>query len=239
MRFIELRRLTLVAALAFGCLAGDVSSASAQRAEVIVRTAPPAARYETRPRLRYGEEWVPGYWRWERRHYVWVPGHATRAYRGWVWQPARWQRRYDGWVFLPGRWVRAGRYNRPPPAPRPAPRPAPDYSNGYWERQGWVLLGEQWVTGNQDHDFVPVGRREGRFTRITLVARNSDFELHDIVITYANGRAWSPRLNYRFREGQRSRTLILPNGPRSIRSIKLSYGNLPGGGRALVQVWAR
>ncbi|HKE17734.1 MAG TPA: YXWGXW repeat-containing protein [Kofleriaceae bacterium] len=239
MRFIELRRLTLVAALAFGCLAGEVS-ASAQQGEVVIRTAPPAPRYEARTRGPAGYEWAPGYWRWERGHYAWIPGHWQAPRRGLVWQPARWERRYNGWVFIPGRFVRAGRYNPPPPAPRPnPPRPAPDYGNGYWERQGWVLLGEQWVSGNQDHDFIPVGRREGQFSRITLVARNSDFVLHDVVITYSNGRAWSPRLNHYFREGQRSRTLIFPNGPRSIRSIKLLYGNLPGGGRALVQVWAR
>lgn len=244
MRFIKLRRLTLIAALAVGCLTGDVSSTLAQQGEVIIRRAPPAPRYEARGTARAGYEWVPGYWRWERGRYVWVSGHWERARRGWVWQPARWERRYNGWVFIPGRWVRAGRYTPPPrrppyegPEERPAPRPG--YGRGYWERQGWYLLGEQWVTGNQDHDYVPIGRREGRFTRVMLVAERSDFQLHDIVITFSNGRSWSPRLNHYFREGQRSRTLILPNAPRSLRSIQLHYGNLPGGGRAQVQVYAR
>ncbi len=262
MRFLKLRRLTLIATLALGCLAGGTASGFAQQAEVIIRTTPPAPRYEARGSARAGYEWVSGYWRWERGRYVWVRGHWERARRGWAWQPARWERRHDGWVFIPGRWVRAGRYN---PGPRDRPpygepgydrprhdgprRDGPDYDRPrqgrhdrwrrHWERQGWALLGEQWVSGNQDHDFVPIGRRQGRFTRILLVAQESDFELHDIVITFSNGRSWSPRLNHYFREGQRSRTLILPNAPRGLRSIKLHYGNLPGGGRALVQVWAR
>ena len=270
MRFHKLRRLTLIATLALGCLAGGMSSASAQQGEIIIRTAPPAPRYEARGSARAGYEWVPGYWRWERGRHVWVRGHWERARRGWSWHPARWERRHDGWVFIAGRWGR-GRYN-PGPSDRPpyedgprhdgprhdgprhdgpydGPRNDGPYSGRdrgrhdrwrrHWERQGWALLGEQWVSGREDHDYVPIGRRQGRFTRVLLVAEEGDFELHDVVIEFSNGRAWSPRLNHYFREGQRSRTLMLPNAPRGLRSIKLTYGNLPGGGRALVQVWAR
>jgi len=252
MRFMKLGNLTLIAALAVGTFAGGISTASAQQGEIIIRTQPPSPRYEQRGRARAGYEWVPGYWRWDRGRHVWVAGHWERARRGWVWQPARWDRRRDGWVFIPGRWVRSGRHT-PPPYNEP-PRGGPGYDRdhdhdrgdrgrgrGYWERQGWVLLGEQQVRGNQDHDYVPIGRRSGRFTRIMFVADEGDFEMHDVVIVFSNGRSWSPTIRHYFREGQRSRSLILPNAPRGLRSVKLHYGNV---GRrrerpARVEVWAR
>lgn len=265
MKFMKLKRLSLITALTVGCLTGATQTpASAQQGEIIIRTAPPAPRAEVRGSVRAGYEWVPGYWRWEGRRHVWVGGHWERVRRGYYWEPARWDRRGGGWVFIPGRWVRGDRRTPPPP---------PDYDDGrrygdgprhdgprhdgpydrdrrgpgrrYWERQGWVLLGEQTVSGNQDHDEVYVGRRQGRFSRVLLVVEDGDIELHDILITFTNGRSWSPRMRHYFRENQRSRTMILPNAPRSLRSVRLHYGNADergrwrNRGRARVEVWAR
>jgi hypothetical protein len=245
MKFMKLGRLTLVASIALGCLAGDLSTASAQQGEIIIRTAPPRARAEARGSYRAGYEWVPGYWRWDGRGHVWISGHWERARAGYVWQPARWERRYDGYVFVPGRWVRAGRHAAPPPVYGGPPpyRDRPGYRRPHrrpdWGRQGWVLVGENWVTGREDHDFVPVGRRQGRFGQLLISTEEGDFVMRDMTIEFSDGRAWSPSLRQYFREGSRSRVLNIPNGPRGIRSIRFTYGDLPGGGRALVQVWAR
>ena len=42
-----------------------------------------------------------------------------------------------------------------------------------------------------------------------------------------------------FREGQRTRVIDLPGDDRVIARIELAYRNLPGGGRARVEIWGR
>lgn len=260
MRFMKLGRLTLIAMLALGGIVEGVSPALAQRGEIVVRVAPPAPRAETRGSYRAGYEWVPGYWRWDGYRHQWVAGHWERERRGWLWQPPRWDRRHGGWVFIPGRWVRGDRpapppsrppeYDPPPPSeqPYPLPGPRPGYGRRHWERQGWVFLGEQQVSGGRgrrygssraDHDTVYVGRDAGRFYKIMVVVEDSDIELHDVTVTFGNGTTWSPRLRHYFRERDRSRVIDLPKGGRALRQIDFMYSNLPGGGRASVQVWAR
>jgi WXXGXW repeat (2 copies) len=238
MRFQMIGRLALIATVAFAGVAAGMPTVSAQSYPV-TRRAPPAPRYERRGPARAGYEWSPGYWQWSRGRYVWVRGEWKRVHRDWVWRPARWERRYDGWVFVPGRWVRSRRPAPPPPPPYDRPGPGPGHGGGHWERQGWYLLGEQWVSGSRDYDYVPIGRRQGRFTRVMLVAERDDVMVHDVVFVFTNGRSWSPRLRHHFREGSRSRIMTLPGGPRGLRSVRLMYGNRSYRGRALVQVWAK
>jgi hypothetical protein len=40
-----------------------------------------------------------------------------------------------------------------------------------------------------------------------------------------------------FKEGSRTRVVDLPGDDRVIKAINLRYKNLPGGGRAKVEVW--
>jgi hypothetical protein len=123
-------------------------------------------------------------------------------------------------------------YRPPPPRDRPAPRPS-------WDSSGWTLLGEQSVQGRSDRDIIRVGRRDGVFSKLMLVVEGSDMQLNDIVITYDNGRKHSPRVQHQFREGARTRPIDLRGDARVIREVELHYGNLPGGGRATVQLWGR
>ncbi|HEU0032437.1 MAG TPA: hypothetical protein VFQ53_17515 [Kofleriaceae bacterium] len=104
---------------------------------------------------------------------------------------------------------------------------------------GWTFLGVTTVEGRRDHDTVTVGRYEGRFDQLMLVVTDSDLELRDMTVVFANGERWSPALSHVFREGQRSRAIDLPRGDRAIARIELSYANLPGGGKASVQVYGR
>ena len=214
-------------------------TAAAQGVGVEVRVAPPALRYEAVPRGRVGFVWVRGHWRWDGARYAWTQGHWERARAGSFWREARWERRASGWVYVPGVWVR-GRAPvavvAPPPPPAPAPRPAPMIDYG---REGWVLLGQAWVAGRRDRDFIPVGRNQGRFSRVMLVVDQGDVEMHDLLITWGNGRTWSPAMRHYFREGARSRAIDLPANRRVIQSVQLLYGNVPGGRQAHVQLWAR
>jgi len=108
-----------------------------------------------------------------------------------------------------------------------------------WDSNGWTKLGEREVNGKLDHDRIEVGRHEGRFSKLTLVVLDSDLELLDFEIKFAKGAPWHPAVRHVFREGQRTHVIDFPGDERAIKSIDLKYKNLPGGGRAKVQVWAK
>jgi hypothetical protein len=120
----------------------------------------------------------------------------------------------------------------PPPA-------GPERYRARWDRSGWVSLGEQVVSGKQDHDVIRVGRREGRFTRLMVVVEDSDLEMNSMRIVFAGGDVLEPSLKHFFREDDRTRPIDLPGERRAIERIEFRYGNLPGGGRARVAVWGR
>jgi hypothetical protein len=101
------------------------------------------------------------------------------------------------------------------------------------------MLGERQVNGRVDHDRIEVGRREGKFSKLTLVVLDSDLELIDFEIKFAKGPPWHPEVKHFFKEGQRTRLIDFPGDERVIKFIDIKYRNLPGGGRAKVQVWAQ
>jgi hypothetical protein len=106
-----------------------------------------------------------------------------------------------------------------------------------WDPRGWTLLGERTVNRSYDHDRIPVGRYEGKFTKLTVVVEDSDLELIDLSIQFTRGAAWHPSVTHLFREGQRSRVIDFPGDERTIKFIDLKYRNLPGGGAARVKVY--
>src|ERR1043165_1090730 len=110
-----------------------------------------------------------------------------------------------------------------------------------FDSKGWTMLGEQSVDGRRDKDTIKVGKYAGQFDQLTMVVLDSDLELRDFVIKFGDNdkERWSPNLKHVFKEGQRSRTIDLPGKDRVIRKIELSYANLPGGGKAKVQIYAR
>jgi hypothetical protein len=120
-----------------------------------------------------------------------------------------------------------------------APPGGPPRYKARWDRGGWVMLGEQVVQGKRDRDTVAVGQREGRFTRLMVVVEDSDLELHSMEVEFANGEVFKPSLKHFFREDDRTRAIDLPGERRAIKRIMFRYGNLPGQGRARVQIWGR
>lgn len=119
-----------------------------------------------------------------------------------------------------------------------APRPVPaQVTMPDWDRRGWQMLGERQIDGRVDADRIDVGRYEGKFTKLQIVVLDSDLELIDFAVKFARGPEWRPRMSHYFREGQRTRALDFPGDERGIKYIEFKYRNLPGGGRAKVQVW--
>ena len=68
-------------------------------------------------------------------------------------------------------------------------------------------MGEQWVRGGTNKDFVRVGARQGAFTKIMIVVDEGELNLDDIIIEYDNGRKHSPKLRHSFRDGSRTRPM--------------------------------
>jgi hypothetical protein len=103
----------------------------------------------------------------------------------------------------------------------------------------WEKLGERTVTGAGDHDVIRVGGHEGRFRRVMIKVEHSSLTMYDIVITFGNGETFSPDTRLVFGRNSRSRVIDLPGVERIIRRVDFAYGNLPGGGRAQVELWAK
>ena len=120
----------------------------------------------------------------------------------------------------------------PPPAPAPILKAT-------FDPAGWQLLGEQTVEGKGDFDQIKVGKVEGKFTQLMVVVEDSDLEMHDMEITFGNGKKQKPAIKHFFREADRTRAIDLKGNTRFIKNIKFWYSNLPGGGKARVAVYGK
>ena len=56
---------------------------------------------------------------------------------------------------------------------------------------------------------------------------------------FADGTSFSPGTRLVFGQGSWSRDIDLPGGGRAIRRVEFRYGNLPGGGKSQLELWAR
>ncbi len=110
-----------------------------------------------------------------------------------------------------------------------------------WDNKGWEMLGERVVNGHgkEDHDRIEVGKHEGKFSKLTVVVLDSDLEMIDFEIKFGKGAPWHPEVKQFFKEDQRTRVIDFPGDERVIKFIDFKYRNLPGTGRAKVQVWAK
>lgn len=104
---------------------------------------------------------------------------------------------------------------------------------------GWTKLGERWVNGAVDHDTIAVGADEGTYSRILLRVEHSSLEMFDVVVTFGDGSTFSPQTRHVFSPNTNSHSIDLPGNRRVIRRVDFRYGNLPGGGRAQLELWAR
>ena len=96
------RNTLLAVGLAIGSVAASVATTAA--ADVYVRVAPPAPRYEVVPTVQPGWVWAPGYWNWSGRNYVWVSGHRVRARGHGRWVADRWVQEHGRWRHQHGHW---------------------------------------------------------------------------------------------------------------------------------------
>jgi hypothetical protein len=111
-----------------------------------------------------------------------------------------------------------------------------------WESRGWEMLGERVVNGHgrEDVDRIEVGREMGKFEKLTIVVLDADMEMIDFSIKFKRGEPFHPAVSYYFRAMDRTKVIELPGDRnRTIQWIEFKYRNIPGGGKARVQVWAK
>lgn len=106
------------------------------------------------------------------------------------------------------------------------------------DRGKWELLGTQAVDFRGGRDVINVGRREGRFTRIALEARDHDIFIQDLKVVFLNNEVQDIPVRAQLRRDQRTRPLDLMGGDRVIRQVQIVYRARPGfGGYALLRLY--
>ena len=148
------RTLTFAAALTLGAAAlMPLPSLAQSGLNIIVTSAPPAARYESIPAPRDGYVWAPGYWNWENNRHAWIAGRWEASRNGYQYQRAQWQRANDGWRLNQGGWQQLSERSTnmirvAPPRDRyermPRARPGYVWSAGHW---AWRGNRHEWVRG--------------------------------------------------------------------------------------------
>ena len=103
----------------------------------------------------------------------------------------------------------------------------------------WVLLGQRVVDFHVDHDIIEVGRAEGRFRELRLVAHQGVVEMYDVRITLGDGDLFRPEGKLVLDRGE-GRTINLPGDHRSVRNVNFVYRSLRGAGqRATISLYGR
>src|SRR5262249_44142647 len=98
---------------------------------------------------------------------------------------------------------------------KPKPPPPPPA----WDAKGWTSLGERTVESSNDHDSIAVGVKDGKFSKLTVVVEDSDLEMFNISIHFANGDEFSPNTKLVFKADTRTRVIDLPGTARVIDRI--------------------
>ncbi len=106
---------------------------------------------------------------------------------------------------------------------------------------GWDKLGERWVNykAGVDRDTIMVTASEGWFTRIAIKCEHSALELFDLEVTFGDGEKFSPTTRLVFDKDSWSRVIDLPGSKRVIRKVEFRFKNLPRGGKAQLELWAK
>ena len=90
----------------------------------------------------------------------------------------------------------------------------------------WQLMGEQEVNFDNDHDRIDVKRKAGPFRQLRIEVRDAPIEIREMVVTFADGKKYRPKIQARFREGHGSHVIDLPGDRRSIDGVEFVYRSI-------------
>lgn len=105
-------------------------------------------------------------------------------------------------------------------------------------RGEWVMLGEHTVGFDVERDVIPIGRQEGRFTRLRLEAVRGDIYVVSLRVIFASGEVDEIPVRHEIQQGGRTGILTLSGGrPRQVEQAELVYRARAGfRGRAVVRL---
>jgi hypothetical protein len=113
-------------------------------------------------------------------------------------------------------------------------RVAPDER---WESRGWMLLGSLTVDGKSDSQSMAGALGKSKFARLAIHVTGAELDLHDIVLTHADDRTYSPDFRHHFSSKSRTIVFDLPPERQLSRAIRFRYGAEKGGGKARLELW--
>lgn len=130
-------------------------------------------------------------------------------------------------------------YGKGPGADKPGPdKPAlPERDKRF---PGFKHLASRTVDFGRDTDVMVIGDSHGAFKSLTIEVEDGELEMHDITITFGNGKQHSPEVKHEFKEGSRSRVIDLPGEARIVERITFKYRSSKlREGKAVVNVYGK
>lgn len=91
------------------------------------------------------------------------------------------------------------------------------------QRGRWEYLGEANVDGQRDHDFIRVGRSEGRFSRLQIHVDRAPITFERVVVHFANGGDEVINMRNRIPAGGQTRAIDLRGNDRVITGVEFWY----------------
>lgn len=87
----------------------------------------------------------------------------------------------------------------------------------------WEKLGTRIVNYGLDKDVIPVGGREGNFTKLKVVVKGGAVNMHRMTVHYMNGEVEKVALKHNFSKASATRTIDLKGHKRKIKKITFFY----------------
>lgn len=104
----------------------------------------------------------------------------------------------------------------------------------------WQKLGSRIVDYKVERDVIPVGAREGGFTKLKVAVKGGAINMHKMIVSYSNGTSETIALRHNFGPNGDSRIIDIAGGKRFIQKITFFYDtkNLARN-KAIVSIYGR
>ena len=91
------------------------------------------------------------------------------------------------------------------------------------QKAKWDKLGSRKVNYSLEKDVIPVGIKDGKFTKLKIVVRGGAINMHKMKVNFRNGSSQEIALKHNFNKNSASRTIDLNGGKRIIKNISFFY----------------
>lgn len=87
----------------------------------------------------------------------------------------------------------------------------------------WEKLGSRKINYGLEKDVIPVGIRDGKFTKLKIVVKGGAINMHKMTVHFMNGSSQEIALKHNFTKNSGSRVIDLNGGKRIIKNIAFFY----------------